>query len=92
MDALASALGGLRQKLSAILALDHGQQLLIPLNHQVAEQLQGCRLLVSFGDFWGTKMPEKLMDDPLEQDYVEYLYEWIDREYCLQGVRHVERK
>ena len=65
-------------------------QLPIPLNYQVANQLQGCRLLVSFGDFWGTKVPEKLTDDPLEQDYVEYLYEWIDREYRLQGVRHVE--
>ena len=62
----------------------------IPVNHQAAELLKGCRLLVSFGDFWGTKVPEKLTDDPLEQDYVEYLYEWIDREYCLQGVRHVE--
>ena len=67
-------------------------QLPIPLNYQVAEQLQGCRLLVSFGDFWGTKVPEKLTDDPLEQDYVEYLYEWIDREYRLQGVRQVERE
>ena len=65
-------------------------QLPIPLNYQVAEQLQGCRLLVSFGDFWGTKVPEKLTDDPLEQDYVEYLYEWITNQYILQSARHVE--
>ena len=64
----------------------------ISINHQAAELLKGSRLLVSFGDFWGTKLPEKLTDDPLEQDYVEYLYEWIDREYRLQGVRHVERE
>ena len=62
----------------------------IEVNHQAAELLRRKRLFVPFGDFWGTKVPEKLTDDPLEQDYVEYLYEWIDREYLLQGVRHVE--
>ena len=62
----------------------------IAINHQAAELLKGQRLLVPFGGFWGLKVPEKLTDDPLEQDYVEYLYEWIDREYSLQGVRHVE--
>ena len=62
----------------------------IEVNHQAAELLQRKRLFVSFGDFWGLKVPEKLTDDPLEQDYVEYLYEWIDTQYALQGVRHVE--
>ena len=64
----------------------------IEVNHQVAELLKGSRLLVSFGDFWGLKVPEKLTDDPLEQDYVEYLYEWISNQYILQTARHVERE
>ena len=62
----------------------------IPINHQAAELLKGSRLLVSFGDFWGLKVPEQLTDDPLEQDYVEYLYEWITNQYILQSARHVE--
>lgn len=62
----------------------------IPINHQAADLLQGKRLFASFGGFWGLKVPEKLTDDPLEQDYVEYLYEWITNQYLLQNVRHVE--
>ena len=65
-------------------------QLPVALNYQVAEQLQRCRLLVSFGAFWGTKVPKELTDDPLEQAYVEYLYEWITDQYRLQRVQHVE--
>ena len=65
-------------------------QLPIALNYQVAEQLQRRRLLISFGAFWGTKVPEELTDDPLEQDYVEYFYEWITDQYRLQRVQHVE--
>ena len=63
----------------------------IAVNHQAAELLKGSRLLVPFGDFWGLKVPEKLTDDPLEQDYVEYLYEWVTNQYILQSARHVER-
>ena len=62
----------------------------IEVNHQAAELLRRKRLFVSFGDFWGLKVPEKLTDDPLEQDYVEYLYEWIANQYILQSARHVE--
>ena len=65
-------------------------QLPIALNYRVAEQLQRRRLLISFGSFWGTKVPEELTDDPLEQDYVEYFYAWITDQYRLQGVQHVE--
>ena len=62
----------------------------IEINHQAAELLKGEHLFVPFGDFWGLKVPDKLTDDPLEQDYVEYLYEWIANQYLLQNVRHVE--
>ena len=65
-------------------------QLPVALNYEVAEQLRRKRLLVSFGAFWGTKVPEALTDDPLEQDYVEYFYEWITDQYRLQSVQHVE--
>ena len=64
----------------------------IEVNHQAAELLERKRLFVSFGGFWGLKVPEKLTDDPLEQDYVEYLYEWISNQYLLQSARHVERE
>ena len=62
----------------------------ISINHEAAELLERKRLLVSFGDFWGLKVPEQLTDAPLEQDYVEYLYEWIGNQYLLQNARHVE--
>ena len=62
----------------------------IEINHQAADLLKRKRLFVPFGDFWGLKVPDKLTDDPLEQDYVEYLYEWIANQYLLQNVRHVE--
>ena len=62
-------------------------QLPIALNYTIAEQLWGTRLLVSFGDFWGLKVPKALTDDPLEQAYVQYLYEWITDQYLLQGVQ-----
>ena len=65
-------------------------QLPVALNYEVAERLQRKRLLVSFGAFWGTKVPKELTDDPLEQDYVEYFYEWITDQYRLQSVQHVE--
>ena len=62
----------------------------IPINHQAAELLKGKRMLFSLGDFYGLKVPEKLTDDPLEQNYVEYLYEWIGNQYLLESTRHVE--
>ena len=62
----------------------------IAVNHEAAELLKGKHLFVSFGDFWGLKVPDKLTDEPLEQDYVEYLYEWITNQYLLQSARHVE--
>ena len=62
----------------------------IPINYQAAELLKGSRLLFSLGDFYGLKVPEKLTDDPLEQNYVEYLYEWIGNKYLLESTRHVE--
>ena len=62
----------------------------IPINHQAAELLKRKRMLFSLGDFYGLKVPEKLTDDPLEQNYVEYLYEWIGNKYLLESTRHVE--
>ena len=62
----------------------------IAVNHEAAVLLKGKHLLVSFGDFYGLKVPEKLTDEPLERDYVEYLYDWIANQYVLQSVRHVE--
>ena len=62
----------------------------IPVNYQAAETLRSKRMLFSLGDFYGLKVPEKLMDDPLEQNYVEYLYEWIGNKYLLESTRHVE--
>ena len=61
----------------------------VALNYAVAEQLRGVRMLVSFGDFWGVKVPEQLTDDPLAQAYVQYLYEWITDQYMLQDVHSV---
>ena len=61
----------------------------IALNYAVAEQLRGVRMLVSFGDFWGVKVPKELTDDPLAQAYVQYLYEWITDQYLLQEVHPV---
>ena len=61
----------------------------VDLNYAVAEQLRGIRMLVSFGDFWGVKVPEALTDDPLAQAYVQYLYEWITDQYLLQEVHSV---
>ena len=62
----------------------------IPINYQAAEILKGKHMLFSLGDFYGLKVPEKLTDDPLEQNYVEYLYEWIGNQYLLESTRHVE--
>ena len=63
----------------------------IAVNHEAAVLLKGKHLFVSFGDFYGLKVPDKLTDDPLERDYVEYLYEWIGNQYRLESARHVER-
>ena len=62
----------------------------IPVNYQAAEILKNKRMLFSLGDFYGLKVPDKLTDDPLEQNYVEYLYEWIGNQYLLESTRHVE--
>ena len=64
-------------------------ELPVSLNYEIAMQLKGVRLLVSFGDFWGVKVPSELTDDPLTDSYVRYLYEWITDQYLLQEVAPV---
>lgn len=47
-------------------------------NLQAYEALHGLRLIVSFGLFWGVKIPEKLTDDDLQGlPFFELLYKFI---------------
>ena len=46
----------------------------------------GGRLLISFGDFWGVKVPEQLTNEPLDQEHVDYYFEWLDGQYRLVKV------
>ena len=42
--------------------------------------------MISFGDFWGVKVPEQLTDEPLDRAHVDYYFEWLDDEYRLAEV------
>ena len=55
----------------------------LDVNYQASQVLAGRRLLISFGDFWGTKVPDQLTDDPLEMEHVDYYFEWLDDQYQL---------
>ncbi len=43
--------------------------------------LHGRRLVASFGNLRGVKLPTKLVDDKLDGPYVEYMYRFIDGHY-----------
>ena len=56
------------------------------VNYQAAQVLAGRHLLISFGDFWGTKVPEELAEDSLEMAHVDYYFDWLDDHYRLLEV------
>ena len=58
----------------------------LDVNYQAAQVLAGRRLLISFGDFWGTKVPDQLTDDPLDMEHVDYYFEWLEEQYRLREV------
>ena len=58
----------------------------LDVNYQVSQVLAGRRLLISFGEFWGVKVPEQLTDEPLDQEHVDYYFEWLDDQYQLREV------
>jgi hypothetical protein len=49
--------------------------------------LRGSRMVFAFGEFWGVKVPEKLTDDPLENEheYEDLLFKWYE---C--GYQHIK--
>ena len=55
----------------------------LEVNYQASRVLAGRRLLISFGDFWGVKVPEKLTDEPLDREHVDYYFEWLENQYQL---------
>ena len=58
----------------------------LDVNYQASQVLAGRRLLISFGDFWGTKVPDQLTDDPLEMEHVNYYFDWLDDHYQLMEI------
>ena len=58
----------------------------LAVNYQAAQVLAGRRLLISFGEFWGVKVPEQLTDAPLDREYVDYYFEWLNDQYQLMEV------
>ena len=58
----------------------------VDVNYQASRILAGKRLLISFGDFWGVKIPEQLTDDPLDMEHVDYYFEWLNDHYQLMEV------
>ena len=58
----------------------------VDVNYQASRVLAGRRLLISFGDFWGVKVPDQLTDEPLDREHVEYYFEWLDNHYRLVEV------
>ena len=59
----------------------------LDVNYQAAQVLAGRRLLISFGDFWGVKIPKQLTDEALDMEHVEYYFEWLNDQYQLMEVR-----
>jgi plasmid rolling circle replication initiator protein Rep len=56
-------------------------------NLHAYEVLRGKRLQGAFGVFWGVKVPESLLDDPLENEpFLEMLYRFDGRSYHLASV------
>ena len=58
----------------------------LDVNYQASRVLAGRRLLISFGEFWGVKVPEQLTDAPLDREHVDYYFEWLDDQYQLAEV------
>ena len=58
----------------------------LEVNYQAAQVLAHKRLLISFGHFWGTKVPEELAEDSLEMEHVDYYFEWLNEQYKLMEV------
>ena len=58
----------------------------LDVNYHASQVLAGRRLLISFGDFWGVKVPDKLTDDPLEMEHIDYYFEWLNDQYRLMEV------
>ena len=58
----------------------------LDVNYQASRVLAGKRLLISFGDFWGVKVPEQLTDEPLDREHVDYYFEWLEDQYRLTEV------
>ena len=58
----------------------------LDVNYQAAQVLARKRLLISFGYFWGTKVPQELAEDALEMKHVDYYFDWLDDHYRLLEV------
>ena len=58
----------------------------LDVNYQAAQVLARKRLLISFGYFWGTKVPQELAEDALEMEHVDYYFDWLDDHYQLLEV------
>lgn len=60
-------------------------------NLDAYESLHGRRLIVSFGVFWGVKIPEQLTDDPLDGlPYFDMVYNFVAGSgYNLTGLTEV---
>ena len=58
----------------------------LDVNYHASQVLAGRRLLISFGDFWGTKVPDQLTDEPLEMEHVDFYFEWLEGQYQLREV------
>ena len=58
----------------------------LEVNYQAAQVLAGRRLLISFGHFWGLKIPEQFTEEPLDLEHVDYFFEWLDNQYQLMEV------
>lgn len=55
-------------------------------NWEVAQVLRGRRLINPFGCLWGVKVPESLLDEPLEDlPYFERFYRFVNGCYTLTG-------
>ena len=58
----------------------------LDVNYHASRVLAGRRLLISFGDFWGVKVPELLTDEALDREHVDYYFEWLNAQYQLMEV------
>jgi len=61
-------------------------------NYKAYQVLNGKRLQGSFGLFWGVKVPEKLTDEILEEEfpYIELFYRYTKAGYSVVDTHHHE--